>query len=165
MPPPAQQNQSAQVQSPIGITALSTFYQTSIATPLSQIQATPNQVPAYTLELATTLYSNQILAYAPNSAPTLNFNLVLAYTPDSTPAPNLNTVPVHIPKPVTTLASSLVLAYGTNAVQPVENGYFLKKYEYQQFQAMYEIQAIVTTTTTKTAMYEQPISFPQLSKT
>lgn len=140
---PAQQNQSAQVQSFMGITALSIYYQTSTAALLSQAKATPNQVPIYTPKSATVLYLNQIPVYATDLA------LV----------PNLHPVLAHIPEPVLAPAPNLVFIYKTNAVQPIQNGYLSKKHKYQQLQATYKTQATITTITTKATIYVQAVSF------
>lgn len=143
----SQQNQPAQVQSPMGTTTPSTFYQPSTATPLSQVQGIPNQVPAY----------------APGSATAPNLNLVPAYAPDPAPAPNSNPVPAYAPEQVPTSAPSQVPAYEANSVQPAQTGHPSEKHEYQRPQATYETQATVTTTTVEAAVYEQSVPSSQSS--
>lgn len=165
VPPPAHQNQPAQVQSPVGTTAPSTYYQPSTAAPVSQAQPIPNQVPTYAPAPAPAPNPNPVPAYAPDPAPAPNTNPVPAYVPNPAPAPNPNPVPAYVAEPVPTSAPSQVPAYGANAVQPAQNGDPPEKHEYQRPQATYETQATVTTTKVEAAVYGQYVPSSQPSGT
>lgn len=163
VPPPAEQNQPAQVQSSAGTTAPSTYYQPSTAARPSQPQVTPTQVPAYAPEPVPAPNPNPVPAYAPDPAPAPNPNTVPAYEADPVPLPNPNPVPAYVPEPAPTSAPSQVPAYAANVAQPAQNGYPSEKHEYQRPQATYETQATVTTTTVEAAVYEQSVPSSQPS--